>query len=102
MGRHQDRKTCETAWRSSASSTSPWAGSAGWLLEPLSLLDLAQGAGTEPLIILHSPRAAWLGWHGHLPLRPSIVFSCWIAAPARNAIRALNEWEKGQLTSGSS
>lgn len=42
------------------------------LLEQLSLLDLTQRAGTEALLVVHSPQAAQLGWHGHPPLRPSI------------------------------
>lgn len=100
--RPQEGKTYEPTSRSSISNMSPGAHSTGRLLEQLSLLDLAQGAGTEPLFILCSPWAAQLGWHSLPLLCPSIVFSCWIATLDRDEVWALNEWEKGQLTGGSS
>lgn len=66
------KKNLGTSFPEQCQQYQTWGWSTVPLLEYLSLLDLTQGAGTEPLLILHSPQAAQLGWHGHPPLRPSI------------------------------
>lgn len=52
----------------------PWGWSIVHLLEQLSLLDLSQGAGTEPLLTLHSAQAAQLGWHSHPELHQELLW----------------------------
>lgn len=97
--RGDTKKNLGTSFPEQGQQYQTWGWSTVLLLEHLSLIDVTQGAGTEPLLILHSPQAAQLGWHSYSPKH----WSCWKAALARNEIWALNEWEtKGQLTSGSS
>lgn len=78
--RTQRRRQGETPGREKSGTSFPeqhqqyqtWGWSTFHLLEQLSVLNLTQGAGTEPLLVLHSPQAAQQGWHGLPLLCPSI------------------------------